>query len=116
MKKWFTLIVFSIFWSSIIGQVDTTQLYQIHTSDGNIFIGSIVSESESEIIIKTFAYGSVPIKKYLITQREPLTPKKAAKVNKQVKNFMGVKLFNFSTKLLYTFLKIMLLGILNFLG
>ncbi len=80
----FALLTFCSF--QVFSQVDTTQLYEIATSDGNCFIGSIVSENESDIILKTFNYGEVPIKKYLITERKPIRSKKTARDTKQVKS------------------------------
>ena len=63
---------------------DSTQLWQISTTDGNNFTGLIISETHDEIHFKTFAYGDITINKVLIISKKELSdPKKRQKKQKK---------------------------------
>jgi hypothetical protein len=61
--------------------VDTTQTvntrtYQITTSDGNEFFGTIISQDSKEVLIETKNMGQVSIPKYQITEIKEMEPGK----------------------------------------
>ncbi len=59
---------------------DSTQMWKVTTVDGNNFLGFIVEESAQEIVLKTFGYQQIVIKRAIITSiTEVNTSKKKAK-------------------------------------
>jgi RNase P/RNase MRP subunit p29 len=64
------LIIFSTFnpFSCIAQEIveETQKLFKIETKDGNEFIGTIVSEDENSIVLKTQLLGEITIKREVI--------------------------------------------------
>ncbi len=63
---------------------DSLQMWKVSTVDGNNFLGFIVDESPQQIVIKTFGYDQIVIKRAIITSITAVNTSK-----KKVKNTYG---------------------------
>ncbi len=55
---------------------DTVKLYLIETTDGNQYIGEIVSEDEEAVRLRTQGLGEIKLSRVYITKIEPVDPEK----------------------------------------
>jgi hypothetical protein len=69
--KSFFLILFSLFLTNtLLAQTIDSTLVRVETSDGNDFVGKIVSEDASQIVLETTNFGKLTIRKVDIRSRE----------------------------------------------
>jgi hypothetical protein len=54
---------------------DTTTFYRIETTDGNEFFGSVVTQNNDSLVLKTSNYGELTLRKIYITKVTKLQPK-----------------------------------------
>lgn len=68
------LLVFVSFSFPKTAQAQQEQLYRIETTDGNVFIGTLISEDDEEVVLKTETLGEITIKRENIRKMELLDP------------------------------------------
>jgi len=53
---------------------DTTTFYRIETTDGNEFFGSMITQNNDSVVLKTSNYGELPLRKIYIRKISKLQP------------------------------------------
>jgi len=74
-----TLILISFLSSNIAIAQNEKVVERIETKDGNVFVGRIISEDSTKIVIETEVLGELSIKKTVITSRKEIDISKMVK-------------------------------------
>jgi hypothetical protein len=73
-KPLILMLALALYSASIFSQEDTPPQYRIVTTDGNIFVGHIIEESDTEIVIKTEQLGDLRIARTNIRSMSVIRP------------------------------------------
>lgn len=76
LKTLIALILISFLSSNLATAQNEKVLVKIETKDGNVFIGRIISEDSTKIVIETEVLGELPIRKTAITSRTEIDSSK----------------------------------------
>jgi len=72
IKYALTVGLFLLMASTCSAQEQDTTVYRVETTDGNEFIGTIVSQDETQIILRTKEFGNITISKAAIKKMAPI--------------------------------------------
>lgn len=72
IKYALTVGLFLLMASTCSAQEQDTTVYRVETTDGNEFIGTIVSQDETQIILRTKEFGDITISKAAIKKMAPI--------------------------------------------
>ena len=85
MKKQFVFVFFIVIIQNLICQgqnlPDSTRTFRIETKDGNIFIGSVIAEDSTTLVLKTESFGEIKIQQINIKSKTEL--KEVKKVGRE---------------------------------
>lgn len=79
MKPAFAITLFlllAFFQTEILAQQDTTLTYQVETTDGNVFVGKLLSRNENAIVLKTENLGVLTIPFKTVKELKEVTAQK----------------------------------------
>ncbi|HQW54567.1 MAG TPA: hypothetical protein PK076_00495 [Saprospiraceae bacterium] len=78
-KSLIAIILISFFISNIAIAQNEGASVKVETKDGNVYVGRIVSEDSTTVVIETEELGQIPIKKAAITSRTKIDSTKMVK-------------------------------------